>query len=154
VLFLSNSRAPSRLRTPVSYLAQKTWPILPARLGQQLSKLGIPYLPSPMMTPLAYLEQKGVLDLKPLLVHMVEVTDDDIERVRRSGATVIHCPRSNQRLQCGRMPLEKYINAAVPVLLGSDSRTSSPSLDVAAPKKAHLPKPFMQASCHHTSLIA
>lgn len=125
------SRAPSRFRTPVSYLAQKTWPILPARLGQQLGKLGIRYLPSPMMTPLAYLEQKGVLDLKPLLVHMVQVTDDDIERVRRSGATVIHCPRSNQRLQCGRMPLEKYISAAVPVLLGTDSRTSSPSLDVA-----------------------
>ncbi|MBA3531061.1 MAG: amidohydrolase family protein [Ardenticatenales bacterium] len=93
-------------------------------------KLGLPALPCPRMTPVEYLESKGVLGFRPLLVHMVQVTDNDIQRVARSGATVVHCPRSNARLECGRMPLEKYLAAGVPVLLGTDSRASSPSLSV------------------------
>lgn len=93
-------------------------------------RIGIPDLPRPMMTPIAYLEERGALSLRPLLVHMVQVSDEDIARVQRSGARVVHCPRSNQRLECGRMPLEKYLAAGVPVLLGTDSRASSPSLDV------------------------
>ena len=32
------------------------------------------------------------------------------ESIRRSGSPVVHCPRSNLRLRCGRMPLEKLIN--------------------------------------------
>lgn len=105
---------------------------LPPKLRQQMAKWGIPYhLPAPMMTPIAYLEQQGVLAFKPLLVHAVQVSDEDIKRIKRSGAAVVHCPRSNQRLECGRMPLEKYLEAAVPVLMGTDSRTSSPSLNVA-----------------------
>jgi aminodeoxyfutalosine deaminase len=91
---------------------------------------GIPSLPFPQQTPVEYLEGKGVLGFKPLLVHMVEVTDEDVQLVARSGATVVHCPRSNERLACNRMPLEKYLAAGVPVLLGTDSRASSPSLDV------------------------
>ncbi|MGB0386206.1 MAG: amidohydrolase family protein [Ardenticatenaceae bacterium] len=124
------SRLPSALRAPASYLVEKGSPLLRPFLLRQLRKLGLPYLPSPKMTPVAYLEQKGVLDFKPWLVHMVQVSDEDIERVRRSGATVVHCPRSNQRLQCGRMPLEKYLAAEIPLLIGTDSRASSPSLDV------------------------
>lgn len=93
-------------------------------------KLGIPPLPYPRMTPVAYLASKGVLDFDPLLVHMVQVTDEDIQRVAASGAMVVHCPRSNARLECGRMPIEKYLAAGVPLLLGTDSLASSPSLDV------------------------
>jgi len=87
-------------------------------------------------TPVSYLEQMGALKRKPLLVHMVQVTDDDIERVRRCGSTVVHCPRSNQLLGCGRMPLEKMIAAGIPVLLGTDSLASSPTLDVRDEVKA------------------
>jgi len=43
---------------------------------------------------------------------------------------VVHCPRSNLRLRCGRMPLEQYLAQGVPVYLGTDSLSSSPSLDV------------------------
>ena len=95
-----------------------------------LRRLGYPYPLSRRQSPTAYLEQQGVLAQRPLLVHMVQVDADDIERVRRSGATVVHCPRSNQLLRCGRMPLERFVAAGIPVLLGTDSLASSPSLDV------------------------
>jgi cytosine/adenosine deaminase-related metal-dependent hydrolase len=60
------------------------------------------------------------------------VTDADIGLITEAGCTVAHCPRSNQRLSCGRMPLERYLAAGVPLYLGTDSRASSPDLDVRA----------------------
>lgn len=82
------------------------------------------------MSPIQYMDETGALDLKPLLVHVVQVDDDDIRRIARSGSPVVHCPRSNIRLKCGRMPLEKFLAAGVDVYIGTDSLASSPSLDV------------------------
>lgn len=90
----------------------------------------MPALQSPGVSPLAYLEQTGALDLKPLLIHAIHVDDDDIQRIKESGCTVVHCPRSNVRLQCGRMPLESYLAQDIPVLIGTDSLACSPSLDI------------------------
>jgi len=84
----------------------------------------------PMKSPIAYLDEIGALALKPLLVHCVQVDNDDIRRIKASGSTVVHCPRSNLRLHCGRMPLEKFLVAGIPVYLGTDSLGSSPSLNV------------------------
>lgn len=95
-----------------------------------LDKAKTPTPPIPYKRPLAYLDELGVLDASPLLVHMVQVDDDDLARVARSDARVLHCPRSNHLLSCGRMPLEHYIAAGVPVALGTDSLSSSPSLNV------------------------
>ncbi|MGB1288855.1 MAG: amidohydrolase family protein, partial [Aggregatilineales bacterium] len=89
-----------------------------------------PAIESPHMSPVAYLDEIGALAQKPLLVHAVQVDDDDIARIKNSGATIVHCPRSNLRLQCGRMPLEKYLAADIPVLIGSDSLASVPTLNV------------------------
>jgi cytosine/adenosine deaminase-related metal-dependent hydrolase len=101
-----------------------------ARLPPALRSRAFSALPRGGMTPIAFLEQVGVLRLNPLLVHMVQVTDGDIERVAKTNAVVVHCPRSNTRLQCGRMPIEKFVAAGIRVVLGTDSLASSPSLDV------------------------
>jgi 5-methylthioadenosine/S-adenosylhomocysteine deaminase len=61
---------------------------------------------------------------------MIHVTDEELDLVAHYGATIAHCPRSNQLLQCGRMPLEKILTRHIPVALGTDSLASSPSLDV------------------------
>lgn len=81
-------------------------------------------------TPVAYLERLGVLAARPTLVHMVHVTEDDVRAVQRAGCTVVHCPRSNHALGCGRFPWELYARHGVTVALGTDSRGSSPSLSV------------------------
>jgi aminodeoxyfutalosine deaminase len=84
----------------------------------------------PRKSPLAYLEELGALALKPLLIHTVQVSDEDIALIKKYGCTVVHCPRSNLRLRCGRMPLEKFLAAEIPVLIGTDSLASSPSLNI------------------------
>jgi cytosine/adenosine deaminase-related metal-dependent hydrolase len=87
-------------------------------------------LSSPRKSPVAFLEDLGALELQPLLIHAVHVDDEDIRRIKTSGSSVVHCPRSNQRLQVGRMPLESFLAQGVPVYLGTESLASSPSLDV------------------------
>lgn len=90
----------------------------------------LPPIEPPGQSPIAYLEDLGALDLKPLLVHVVQVDDEDIQRIKDHECTVVHCPRSNLRLHCGRMPLEKFLAKEIPVLLGTDSLASSPSLNI------------------------
>jgi len=85
---------------------------------------------APGVSPLAHLEKLGVLEAGPTLVHMVNVTEDEIRLVHRYGCRVVHCPRSNDLLYCGRFPWETYMKHGVAVGLGTDSRASSPDLSV------------------------
>ena len=84
----------------------------------------------PHTTPVQYLADLGVLRAKPQLVHVVHATDAELDLIAHSGSKIAHCPRSNQRLQCGRFPLEKALARNIPVAFGTDSLASSPSLDV------------------------
>lgn len=84
----------------------------------------------PGMPAIALLESLGVLAAAPTLVHMVNVTEDEIRTVQRYGVNVVHCPRSNGLLRCGRFPWETYARHGVNVAIGTDSRGSSPSLAV------------------------
>ncbi len=92
------------------------WPVHPAH--------------APGVSPVAYLDQLGVLAARPLLAHGVHLDADDVARIVQADAAVAHCPRSNTRLQCGRMPYELYRSAGVRLALGTDSLASSPSLTV------------------------
>jgi aminodeoxyfutalosine deaminase len=89
-----------------------------------------PRIQHPGKSSVAYLEDLGALAIKPLLIHAVHVDDDDIARIKQTGCTVVHCPRSNLRLRAGRMPLEKMLDAGIPVVLGTDSLVSAPSLSI------------------------
>lgn len=82
------------------------------------------------LTPIGYLESLGVLSAAPTLVHMVHVSEADVALVQRHGCCVIHCPRSNQALGCGRFPWESYARQGVTIAIGTDSRGSSPSLSI------------------------
>ncbi len=82
------------------------------------------------LTPVKYLESLGVLDAAPTLVHMVHVTEDDVRAVQRAGCVVVHCPRSNLALDCGRFPWELYAKHGVTVAFGTDGLGSSPTLSI------------------------
>ena len=82
------------------------------------------------LTPVQYLKALGVLDAQPTLVHMVHVTEEDVREVQRSGCVVVHCPRSNTALECGRFPWELYMRHGAQVAFGTDSKGSSPDLSV------------------------
>ncbi|MBZ9752546.1 amidohydrolase family protein [Deinococcus sp. HMF7604] len=82
------------------------------------------------LTPVRYLDELGVLAARPTLVHMVNVTSDDIARVARAGSPVVTCPRSNYHLGCGTFPWTAFAVAGVEVALGTDSVASGETLDV------------------------
>lgn len=69
---------------------------------------------------LAVYERAGLVGPRTLLAHTIHVSDGELERIARAGATVVHCPSSNRALGSGRMPLERLRRAGVPWVLGSD----------------------------------
>jgi 5-methylthioadenosine/S-adenosylhomocysteine deaminase len=94
------------------------------------ARMGIDPPPIPRLSSVGYMESLGILAARPLLVHMVHVSDEDLDTIAAYGAKIAHCPRSNQLLQAGRMPLEKMLARNIPVAIGTDSLASCPSLDV------------------------
>jgi 5-methylthioadenosine/S-adenosylhomocysteine deaminase len=81
-------------------------------------------------SPFGYLNSLGVLGRDFMAVHAVQASKDDIALLRRSRASVAHCPRSNRETGVGTMKLRKFIDAGIPVGLGTDSLASSPSLSL------------------------
>jgi cytosine/adenosine deaminase-related metal-dependent hydrolase len=75
-----------------------------------------------------------------LAVHCVDVDEDDVALLRRSGATVVLCPRSNGFIVGKLPPLDVLLAAGVPLAIGTDSLASCPSLaplaDVAVLRRA------------------
>ena len=85
---------------------------------------------SPRTTTVRHLAQSGILDTRPLLAHCVRVDEGDIELMKRHGAGVAHCPKSNAKLGHGRAPLAALLSGGVSVGLGSDSVASNNVCDV------------------------
>ncbi len=85
---------------------------------------------SPRTTTVRHLANLGVLDARPLLAHCVRVDETDVELLKRHGAGVAHCPKSNAKLGHGRAPLASMLGAGVKVGLGSDSVASNNTCDL------------------------
>lgn len=75
------------------------------------------------------LDEAGLLDERLALVHAVWLTADDIARVARSGARVVHNPLSNCKLESGLCPVKRLLAAGVDVALGTDGAATGDSLD-------------------------
>jgi 5-methylthioadenosine/S-adenosylhomocysteine deaminase len=86
-------------------------------------------------SPVAYLVQRAVVQRGTLCIHCVQVDDADVQLLRKVGASVAHCPRSNAAHRHGRAPLE-MLRWAVPVGLGTDSVVSVGDLDLWAEAEA------------------
>jgi aminodeoxyfutalosine deaminase len=63
-----------------------------------------------------------------LAVHCVDVDEDDLALLARSGATVVLCPRSNRYIVGKLPPVAALLAAGVPLAVGTDSLASCPSL--------------------------
>jgi cytosine/adenosine deaminase-related metal-dependent hydrolase len=65
-----------------------------------------------------------------ILVHLTIATPSELERIAKSGAPVVCCPRSNWAIEGKTPPLPAMLAAGIEPALGTDSLASSPSLDV------------------------
>lgn len=77
----------------------------------------------------AWLDACGVLN-GALAVHANCLSDDDVARLARAGATVAHCPSSHRFYSHPPFPFERLRAAGVPVCLGTDSAASGTTLDL------------------------
>ncbi|MDX2183938.1 MAG: amidohydrolase family protein [Gemmatimonadaceae bacterium] len=76
-------------------------------------------------SPLHLLHDTGVLATRPLLIHALRCRAEERGLAASAGASVAHCPCSNAKLGHGVAPLREWIDAGVPVGLGSDSMASN-----------------------------
>ncbi|MCB2226248.1 MAG: amidohydrolase family protein [Desulfarculaceae bacterium] len=81
-------------------------------------------------TPLGQVEAAKALDANTLLVHGVQLTPNEGERIAEAGASLCVCPRSNLGLTGAIAPVEELLAAGVNLALGTDSLASCPSLSL------------------------
>jgi 5-methylthioadenosine/S-adenosylhomocysteine deaminase len=76
-------------------------------------------------SPIAVLARTGILALRPLCIHAVQVDAIDVHHMAEARATVAHCPCSNRWFGFGAAPLAAYRDAGIAVGLGTDSAASN-----------------------------
>jgi len=81
-------------------------------------------------SPIALMDELGVLDCGVLAAHCVHVSADDIEIMRKKGVRVAHNPGSNMKLASGIAPVPEMLNAGLCVGLGTDGAASNNNLDM------------------------
>jgi 5-methylthioadenosine/S-adenosylhomocysteine deaminase len=80
--------------------------------------------------PLARLDALGLVNANLIAVHATQLTDAEVELLATSGASVVHCPRSNLKLASGLCPVERLRAAGANVALGTDGAASNNRLDL------------------------
>lgn len=80
--------------------------------------------------PLARLKDLGLLTPSFMIVHGTQLTDTEIEDLARAGSHLVHCPRSNLKLNAGFAPVAELTKAGVNVALGTDGAASNNRLDL------------------------
>ena len=76
------------------------------------------------------LEQLGVLDLQPLLIHLNHASKDDLDVVKLHGCVVAHCPRASHVLKTGPALLRHMLMKEIPVAFGTESLAVVDTLNV------------------------
>ncbi|HEY7293089.1 MAG TPA: amidohydrolase family protein [Vicinamibacterales bacterium] len=86
----------------------------------------------PGVSPVQFLDEAGFLGADVLAVHGVQMTLDDLGRLKARGTTLVACPRSNGHTGAGAPPIQDFYDAGVRVAVGTDSLASTPDLNVFA----------------------
>jgi len=81
-------------------------------------------------SPVQYLADTGFLNASVLVVHGVQFDREDLTRLRRLGATLVSCPRSNVHVGVGSPPIESFYASGVDVAFGTDSLASVADLNL------------------------
>ena len=77
------------------------------------------------LSPIAYFQSLGVLDVPVTAAHCVWVDDDDISVLKQKNVFVANNPASNMKLGSGFAPIPRMLEAGVNVCLGTDGMASN-----------------------------
>ncbi|MCL4428915.1 MAG: amidohydrolase family protein [Deltaproteobacteria bacterium] len=93
-----------------------------------LSKFSAPRVP--FSSPISYLNYLKILDKNTSLIHANDISGEDIDIIKETGADIIHCPRSNAFFNFKKLSLKKILEKGISVSLGTDSLFSNKSLSI------------------------
>lgn len=82
------------------------------------------------LRPVAYAETIGALGDDVHIAHGVYVDAEDRATLRRTGTSVALCPRSNAVIGLDEAPVADYLREGNAIAVGTDSLSSTPSLDL------------------------
>ncbi|WP_049937542.1 amidohydrolase [Haloplanus natans] len=82
------------------------------------------------LRPLEWAAEMGLCTEADFLAHGVHLDDAEIDLLSRRGTGVVHCPASNMKLASGMAPVQRLLDAGVPVGLGTDGAASNNDLDL------------------------
>ncbi len=77
------------------------------------------------VSPVRYVEHWQVLGPNTVAIHCVQVSEEDIDILKRYEVRIVHCPRTSSRLGMGITPLWSFINKGFIAGLGTDSPASN-----------------------------
>ena len=79
------------------------------------------------MHTLEYLEKLGILDNHCLFIHCVALSDADIKKIAKAGASISLCSSSNMLMFNVTAKIRKMIKAGINLTIGTDSSASGPA---------------------------
>jgi 5-methylthioadenosine/S-adenosylhomocysteine deaminase len=80
-------------------------------------------------TPAAYFNDLGLFDSPTTAAHCVWTDGDDRAIMKEKGVTIASCPISNLKLASGVADVPAFMDAGIPVAIGTDSVASNNSLN-------------------------
>lgn len=81
-------------------------------------------------TPIALMDELGILDCGCLAAHCVWVDDADMDMMAKKHVRVAHNPGSNLKLASGIAPIPAMLKKGITVGLGTDGASSNNNLDI------------------------
>lgn len=82
------------------------------------------------LRPIERLYKLGLLGPNLIAVHMVHLTNEEIQLMGQQNCSVAHCPSSNLKLASGFAPIAALLNRGVNIGIGTDSAASNNRLDM------------------------
>lgn len=82
------------------------------------------------MTPIALFDKLGLFDYGGGGYHLVYTDENDIEIMKKRGLYAVTNPGSNTKLASGIAPIKEYLDAGIPVAIGTDGPASNNCLDM------------------------
>jgi 5-methylthioadenosine/S-adenosylhomocysteine deaminase len=80
--------------------------------------------------PLEWARELGLCGESDFLAHGVHLDAREIDLLAETGTGVVHCPAANMKLASGMAPVQRLLDAGVPVALGTDGPASNNDLDL------------------------
>ncbi|MGC8786325.1 MAG: amidohydrolase [Anaerolineae bacterium] len=92
------------------------------QLESSLAKYGV--------TPVQFLEQRGILDHPTIAAHCIYITPEDMDILQAKKVSVVQCPNTHMKLGMGVTPVPELLARGVNVALGTDGPASNNDLDM------------------------